>query len=909
MWKKIVFAIVAIGVLSAGIYLYFHLRKVKTPVSSAIKAVPADASLIFETRKTRNTWKKLTNANIMWADLLGTDFISRLNENGRLVDSLLELNAEAAQMLEDRPVLISLHETSKASFDFLYFYSLPDLTKQPVAEDFIKSTQSSNMPIQREHEGVTISTLRFKNKREFSYAFAKGVLIASFNSALVERSIAQLNSGASLQTDKHFSSILNSAGEKVDGNIYVNYKRLPGFLTQLVSPAHSAMAGSIGSFAAWSGVDVTIRPNEMMMSGFTAIDSAGSYLGIFAKQKPQDIKLTSIIPASTSNFIFYGISSFTAFREDHQRYLQQSKQDHSVPDSLLEAFSSSAERSLLSWIGNEMALVITEPLSADLTENSFAIFHSNDIEEAKRSVNSFADSVHSHLDIKPDTANIDGYTIRQLPLPGIIPHLLGPPFGSVKGSFYTSIGDYIIFGNSAAAIQQFIRSYLSEATLANDAYYSSFAEDNLSGDANLYIYSNIARSPNVYKAYTSEEQSREIEKHIDTYRRFQAAAIQFGSNSKQFYTNVFIKHNPIYKEESGSLWELPLDTTISSKPWLVKNHNTNGKEVFVQDDSNNIYLVSNTGKLLWSREMPEKIMSDVYQVDGLNNGKLQLLFNTPSHIYVIDRNGKDMKGFPVKLNSPATNGLALIDYENNHDYRILIACENKRLLNLKLSGALVEGWAFDKTAYHVTLPVQHVNAGGKDNLIAIDSKGKVYVLDRHGKERLTIKEHINKPVRSFYIEEGKDIAGTVILTCDSIGNIIRFGLNGNTETIKLKDFSSSPAFDYKDMDNDGIREFIFLDATGLTVYKQDKTLLFHHDFSETVITSRPMFFLFPDRKGWIGAASPAKNEVYLFDSSGQLRKGFPVKGSTLFCIGNMNDDDALYLVTASGKVLYAYGME
>ena len=914
MWKKIVFVVVIGSVLGAGAWYYLHLKKIKTPVSEAINAVPLNAALIFESRQARATWKKLSDANIMWSDLLGTEFIARLNKEGRAVDSLLALHPEAAQLLENRSLFISLHQASARDFDFLYLYSLPDVTKESIVDNFIRETRKGTEPAQREYDGVTLYSFAIDSSSTFNYAFSKGILISSFNAILVENSIRQLNSGVSLQQDKDFNSILNSAGEKVDGNIFISYKHLPALLSRFVLPEHKMLVTSMNNFASWTGVDATIRPNELMLSGFTAVkDSLQNYLGMFARQKPQDIDLPSVIPSNTASFVFFGISNLKTYRLDYKTYLRSKGKlftyDQAVAD-VNKKYHVDIEKNLLSWIGNEMALVITEPTSKDFNEKCYAVIHSNDIEEAKLLVKALADSVAGEIKKpKKDTSSINGYEIGHLKLQGILPKLLGSPFERVQQNYYTAIGNYMVFANSIEALRHFINSYEGGKTLQGDQNYASFAENNLSSDASLYVYSNIARSPFLYSAFASEEHAQDIEKFLDIYRRFQALAVQFSANGKLFYSNIFIKHNPIYKQETNTLWELPLDTTVSGKPWLVVNHNTQAKEIFVQDDANKIYLVSNTGKVLWSRELTEKIMGEVQQVDAKKNGKLQLLFNTRSAIYIIDRNGKDLPGFPIKMKSPATNGIALFDYENNRDYRFLIACEDKRVLNLKLDGKLVDGWKFEKTMYPVTLPVQHHNIGGKDHLFIVDSKGKVYVLDRHGNERLKVSDHFNKRVKGFFIEQGADLARTSIISCDTIGNVLKLELSGHLETQKMRSFNSAPAFAYKDVDNDKSRDYIFLDDKELSVYRQDKTLLYNYEFEEEVDHAKLLFFLFPDDKGRIGVASPKANEIYLFSPGGQLHPGFPVTGSTLFTIGQLNDDDALYLVTASGKTVYVYTLE
>ena len=59
------------------------------------------------------------------------------------------------------------------------------------------------------------------------------------------------------------------------------------------------------------------------------------------------------------------------------------------------------------------------------------------------------------------------------------------------------------------------------------------------------------------------------------------------------------------------------------------------------------------------------------------NKKLQMLFSTRNAIYLFDRNGNNMRGFPISLKSSATSPVSVFDYEQNHDYRIFIACASK----------------------------------------------------------------------------------------------------------------------------------------------------------------------------------------------------------------------------------------
>ena len=127
------------------------------------------------------------------------------------------------------------------------------------------------------------------------------------------------------------------------------------------------------------------------------------------------------------------------------------------------------------------------------------------------------------------------------------------------------------------------------------------------------------------------------------------------------------------RDEAQTVWESRLDYPVVSKPMLVTNHYTGEKEIFVQDEKNNIYLLNKSGRILWKQKTGGRILGDVYQLDYYKNGKLQLIFNTREQIHLLDRNGNYVERYPVKLRSPATNGMALFDYEKSRDYRIALA--------------------------------------------------------------------------------------------------------------------------------------------------------------------------------------------------------------------------------------------
>lgn len=913
MRKKLLFGSFITLCVAGGIYWFIYTKEARTPVSEGINAIPTNAAIIFESKQAKNTWKKLSQTNIMWEELLGTQTFSILNFQTRYIDSLLELNPQVSPLLDEHSVFISAHPGKAGSFNFLFVYSLPNRTYQSGMEEFFEKLNNGKEISYSDYDGRQIGKLDVPEKGMLFFSFVEGTLIMSLDQPLLQESIKQVNSGSSLGKDKNFSKVLTTAGKKVDANVYVNYKNFPAILDQFILPAYKKDLNMFSNFAGCSGWDITVKPNALMLSGFTSSGDSlhKNFLNVFDRQKPQSIELPKIIPQRTALMVFYGISNIKSFRDDYKAYLRASSLLPDYEQFLAETQSSchlDLEQTMLSWIDNEMAFVVTEPVSADFSPNSFAVIHSNNIEGAISTLNAAADSIRMKNTEKPDTISYHHHAINHLALPGLFPRFFGRQFNKISDPYFTSLNDYVVFGNSPEALRSFIDDFEGRRTLAQNKNYEAFAE-NISSEANLYIYSAIGRSADIYKNYVNTRTADEIDSKLELFHKFEAAGIQFSFNNKLYYSNVYLKYNPVYKRETGTLWETKLDTTVSSKPFLVINHNTQAKEVLVQDDANKIYLISNTGKIIWTKQLHEKIMSDVMQVDVLKNNKLQMIFNTRSFIYMFDRNGNDMKGFPVKLRSPATNIISVIDYEKNRDYRIFIACENLKIYCYKATGEPVDGFNFDKTSAPVYLPVQYFNAANKDHLCAVDVKGKIYILDRHGETRVKLKEQLAQGIRNFYTEPGKDYTKTYIVASDTLGNIIKISLSGDKEKIKFQDFETSPYFEYRDINNDKTKEYIFLNRHELKVFNADKSLLFNYEFGAE-ITQPLQYFIFPDGSGKIGVSSEASNELYLFNENGSLYNGFPLKGKTIFSIGDLNNEGSFNLITGSAdNSVYVYQLQ
>lgn len=911
MWKKILLGITIAICIAAGVYWFTYLKEIKTPISSGINAIPLDAALIFESKQSPLAWNKFATGN-MWQELIGTTTGNKLNLQVQYIDSLLKTTPSVAKLLMNQSVFISAHNSGVNSFDFLFVYSLPNLSYQSTVTGFLKTVNNNKNPFTRSYDDVDINIIHPKNKDSLSFAFLQGILMMSSNQTLVEDAIRQLKSGVSFPKDKNFNKVISTAGKNVDGNFYVNYKKFPGLLNNFAnSTLHEEISG-LSDFADYSGWDVTIKPNSLLFSGFTqANDSSNSFLNLFSKQDPEEIEMTKIIPSKTAFFFFMGVSDVKAFHRNYKIYLNYKQKLQAYEQYIEETnkkYHVNIERSFLDWIKNEIALVITDPSSASIADNSYAILRTAGISDAENSLNALTDSICKKNLEKKDTAHYEEYVLTHLNLPGILPRILGWQFDKITDTYFTTIDDYVVFANSFKALKNFIHDFEHNKTLEKDKGYRSFME-NISGEANIYIYAAVPRLLSSSVNFLTEELAMDALHQQDRFRKFDKIGVQFSSNKGLFYSNACIIFNSMYGHELKPEWETQLDTSFHFQPYLVTNYRSNTTDVFLQDDTNKIYLVNSEGKISWKRQLPEAIAGAVFQPVAFKNPKMQILFNTTTHLYKLDENGRDSKGFPVKFKSTVTNSINMLSYEKNGDYRIFAAFNDNTIRCFNALGAEVSGFKSLKTDNPVTLPVHYFKVNTKDYICVIDVEGKIYITDRQGEIKIKLKERFPQLAKRFFVEAGSDNEHTYLVTADSTGKVVKISLNDSKEQFRPQRFDAPVGMDYQDIDQDGQNEYVFQSGSELTIYNQQKKLVASYTFKEQVMPE-PLIIHLPDGSSRIGAVSSTGNLVYLLNATGTPITGFPVKGKTRFTIGDLTTENLLYLITGSAdNRLISYPLE
>ena len=909
-WKYffVVFFILAVPV--ATYFGYRSYRSLKNPSSSAFNAIVRTTPVIIEFLEPSAFVQKLGKNTDFWKELTTIKSLMKFNEQMMHFDSIMTSRNQIKVIFEDYKLFVCLHPSIDGQIEPLFISELPSIGYKFTIENFIKEINGEkSIVLQKEFLNATISKLNIAGMdRLFNFSVHKGIFIGSFEESLVRGAIEQLENGDPLNEVEHFRKLEISAGKNVDANVFFNYSGLSVLGQSLINESYYPLLQYLKNLGDWSETDLIVKPGELLLTGYTTTPHDGSWLLDPYRQEPQIIEIPEILPYNISllfHFAFEDYYRHLVLQTNYRNLNKLEKSTDSVMQLLKRRTGFDVQAYFNPWIGHEIALAQSSK-PGDTTTRTYVIIHATDIKTAADSIGRLADQLNSKSKKKKYEEEFEDYLIRNLDIPGLFPILFGPLFKGLDCPYYFTIRDYVVFANTPGALKYLIANFYLQKTLAVNPNFRSFS-NGISDKSNIFFYCNTRKSLNTVADFLSSDLAEKINNHQSTFRTFEGLAVQFSYTNAMFYTSIYMRYNPAYEEELPSGWSAEISGNVIGKPFFTRNDESGKLNVIVFDDLNNMYLLDHFGKISWKTPLIESPVSQVYPVEYYKDGKKQFLFNTLNYIYLIDQSGNYIGNFPVKLMTEATNGLKVLDYDGNMDYRLLLALSDNRVYNFDINVKPINGWEKVSTVQRVLTPVERLNLDAKDYLFITDENGAITIVDKKGEPLIKLKKGLKKSKNSkFYINQTNSKGA--FMTTDIDGKLIYIAENGKTDRTDFGDYTADHYFLYEDFSQDGSKDFIFLDQIRLSVYDRLKQPLLEFEFQDK-ITLPPIFFKGMRDELLIGVVASAEGKVYLFNKNGRVYKDSNFTGNTPFIVGSINNDGKLNLVIGDGNKVVNYQLE
>ena len=883
-------AIISVIILITGLAItgYFLYLGHRTYFTDPYKAVPSSASFLVETPDNQSFLNSFTTDKGLAGEALKVkEFNVFFTKIKFLCDQIN--NTAYKKLITGSSAVISFHDTGKGKLYPLLSMAVPSEVRIRQLKTYlrlagIKTINETNTG------GNSILALPFSvnNQPETAYiSIISGLLICSSSEEIMKKSLEQTGRGDDIRSMPGFSRVLEASGKNED-RFFMVFSNLPGLFGSFFKEEYSSTARKIGNLAACAEADIFSGDDGLVLSGYTESTDPGNILYKYKNAKVGVFRTYRILPSSTVLFESVFLDPGNS----------QQKENNGALIKTAELASK-----LRDYTGEEVTKALIDIRERPADENMVIIYQlKNRAYAEKLFLDEFSGETgrSNTLWFQPD---------EQIKIPVYVTPYKGFSEAIIPGfikdfddSYFAFYDNFLITGNSYITVSRLLYDNLLNKTLANDLSYREF-ESTVPTVAGYFFYCVPARIIDYLKNFLSDEVINSLVSNKTSLEKIQAVGYQFTSSNDMIYNSFSVRFKEGVREESGTEWETLLDTTAAIKPFFFTNHITGAREIFIQDLNNNAYLINSAGRILWKVPLREKINGTIYMIDYFRNGKYQLLFSGKNYLHLLDRNGNYVERYPVKLRSPTTNSLALFDYDNNLNYRILIAGEDRMIYAYDKSGSTVKGWNPFRTTGPVNSEISWCRISGKDYLIVSDNSS-VYLLDRSGNVRLRLKEPVTKAAgSSLRLSSGSSPS----LVCTSPEGVVQhIYFDGSVKKFSLRSFSFDHAFDFFDVDGDGFGEYIFIDKGILYLYDHDRTEIFKREFGSSQLGG-PINFIFSASDRKIGVFDISKNLIYLIDRNGKTMSGFPLKGASMFSIGKLSDKSGWNLIVGgTDRFLYNY---
>lgn len=899
--KDITIVFIILLVVSIGLIFLYIKKNLIFEDSQPIDAIPTNAAIIIQINQPEKTVVNLLKNTAYSSDLEHFESFSIISQVHQFIDTSAVFKNEYSGALLNRPCIISLHPSAKHEANWLVTIPLKQKSEEKeITKHLIRLEPYAE---RAKYNGSSILAIQKSSQIPISLyvTIYKGIISISNNRSTLELSVNQRNENRSLLDDVAFRNIHKTSQVANSVSVYVNFSQMAQLSSGLFN-SNSFNAGFIERIANWSELDLEIRNDAISLNGFTITNEENHFANLFNGVSSQKSEIIQIIPDDTKFLMSYSFNENRQFKENLLKYAtKNSSGDTYLKES--ESFKSKVgvgfEELFFSFIDKEIALIYTEPSSDNESGNRYLIFNTQGQSKTLEIISTINQEQENattptqwiELDDQTKFPVYSGLSQKMMTL------LWENLFPVVPSAYYTFFRNYIVFANSPEELKTFMYATVLNKSLSGHPYYAPFLE-NFSFQENFFLFCEIPfifpfaqKSLNASIFHPTNNQNQALS-------RFYGLGVQLSSAQNLVYTSVYANYTPQRDKQPTTIWQSRLDSTIIGKPTLVDNHNTGEKEILVQDNKYNLYLINNMGRVLWKRPLEGPILSEIYQIDFYKNNKLQYIFNTAGRLYLIDRNGNHVAKYPLTLPSPATNGLSLFDYDKNKDYRIFLALSDNRVYLFDKNGNRNPGWSPPQTEGTVTSPVQYFSTGGRDYIVFSDQY-RNYILDRRGENRvIPARSFVRNPSSLFFLEG--DGSGASLVTTTQSGLLAKISLPGGE--CSFNELFDCPEEHFMTLinGNTGKPSYVYVTRNQLQSYNSESQQEMAVTFDQPILIRTDIYqFSATDIK--FGIVEQNTGRIHLIGRDGKNYRGFPLKGNSRFSIGFLKSSAYRFNLIVGGE--------
>lgn len=643
-----------------------------------------------------------------------------------------------AAVPSDAVLVVCSSAADKACDGMLSSFALPDSLAAAVSNGTLTSLKRCPLSVSLHYSGKLnplyvfdlgnisdVSAALLEDKIvEYGFFTEKkdGFLLASDSESLVKSSSRHIDGGISIADAPGFVQ----AVESVEGRdlLFVPHRHIRRILSAAGEKSLIRMSSFVEHVADWSAFAVISEAGcPVSLKGMLLFDGdPDEYITVLDKCTPSVSKVADVLPSYTVSFVTLPVSDLKAYVSAYKSYMDSRQLLHTM-------LARQGELEKASGISPEGLLT-----SLDVQEVASAAFMVEGKEE-KVNLMRVANKDVALIFKGNDVASLRGYrpATHTWAYPSFLSSAYGSLFALKDESSFTYVDGWIISGSKAAVEEYVVRKAL-------DYTLSQYLAD--AGRPDL-----LSSVPVLATAYRSLTEGRPevilkpvarkiISGALDS--EFAPAVMHVVKDKGQLSITAAV-HSLTLKKTKAPLFDRDTTVNVPKGPFKVRNSHTGKMNTFYQNSARSICLRDENGKDLWGVPFGKSVCGTAHNVDYFANGKLQILFGAGSCLYVIDRLGRYVGGFPVDLGKEILVGPDVYDFSGAKRYNVMVLHKDNTIDMYNLKGRKPEQWKGITAQETIKGLPQRLTLSGKDFWI-VRTSVQTLIFPFYGGEPLTVFE-------------------------------------------------------------------------------------------------------------------------------------------------------------------------
>lgn len=603
----------------------------------------------------------------------GFDFLSSLSD--AVSQGLLGTLAEA-------PMAFSLHYSGKLAP--LYVFDAGAASPNP-------SPEASALMALGQGNGLLTEYLDCSSVIEGEGLALRSIVLMAETETLLKSSRRHLSQGLSVMGNPGFSEAAEAAAGA--DLLFVSYAQAKPLFSSVFnrtyfketygnsaySAVYTARAAYAGTMAQWSVFSVGVEESgPMALKGVHVFeDDASEFMSVMKASAGGISQISTILPSYTYYALSLPLADTESYVEAYRAYLdsKQALPAYNKVHKELQKRDEVSPEGLVRRLGvKEVATATFGNQSSPSKVNLVKVGRQDTIMFKGTGVNAFKGYV-------PE--------VHRFAFPGHIAAVFGGHFNLADESCFTYVDGWLVTG-SRAAVEEFQSGRAGEYTLSQ--YMADAGKDDL-----------ITREGTVLAAYLNVGAdegtlSKILNKPLADILKGFAKDVDYAPMVMTSYrkrgkvATDIIAYNLFMERVKAPEFERDTVVVIPEGPFRVKNSGTGRMNLFYQNSSGAICLKEEDGKGIWGVPFGKPLCGTAQTVDYYANGKLQILFGSGSSIYLIDRLGRFVTGFPVDLGKEILLGPDVYDFNGTNAYNIMVLHKDRTIEMYNLKGQKPASW-------------------------------------------------------------------------------------------------------------------------------------------------------------------------------------------------------------------------